>query len=83
MYFCEIHNNTIRLSVEASQIIGPQATKNIVELNEEDQTWQTPESIKKQGFLKTGKFIVEFLTLFSRLEKYPKEAQELIGEFKR
>ena len=35
MYFCEIMNNEIRLSIEGSQIIGPKATKNIVEIDEQ------------------------------------------------
>ena len=34
LYFCEI-SDKIRLSIEGSQIIGPKATKNIVEIDEE------------------------------------------------
>jgi len=33
LYFCEIDHMGIRLSIEGSQIIGPKATKNIVEIN--------------------------------------------------
>src|SRR3989344_7179948 len=36
MYFCEFDRLGIRLSIEGSQIIGPKATKNVVELNEEE-----------------------------------------------
>ena len=36
MYFCEIDSKGIRLGIEGSQIIGPKATKNIVELDEEE-----------------------------------------------
>ena len=35
LYFAEIRNNEIRLSIEGSQIIGPKATKNIIEMNEQ------------------------------------------------
>ena len=34
MYFAKEEKNGIRLSIEGSQIIGPEATKNVVELNE-------------------------------------------------
>ncbi|MDP7244932.1 MAG: hypothetical protein QF568_06315, partial [Flavobacteriales bacterium] len=33
MYFCETRNDKIRLSIEGSQIVGPKAMKNIVEIN--------------------------------------------------
>ena len=40
MYFCEIDNKGIRLSIEGSQIIGSKAAKNIIELNEgETKLW--------------------------------------------
>lgn len=35
LYFAEIKNSEIRLSIEGSQLIGPKAKKNIIELNEE------------------------------------------------
>ena len=34
MYFCETDKQGIRLSIEGSQIVGPKATKNVIELNE-------------------------------------------------
>jgi len=34
MYFAKEEKKGIRLSIEGSQIIGPEATKNVVELNE-------------------------------------------------
>ena len=34
-YFGELRNGEIRLSIEGAQIIGPKATKNVIELNEE------------------------------------------------
>ena len=49
MYFCEIDNKGIRLSIEGSQIIGPKATKNIVELSEEEtRKWFKGEDIEKE-----------------------------------
>jgi NOL1/NOP2/fmu family ribosome biogenesis protein len=35
MYFGELKNG-LRLSIEGSQLIGPKATKNIIELNDKD-----------------------------------------------
>mgnify|MGYP001582457253 CR=1 FL=1 len=49
MYFCEIDSRGIRLSIEGSQIIGPNATKNVVELNEEEtKKWFKGEDIEKE-----------------------------------
>lgn len=49
MYFCEIDNAGIRLSIEGSQLIGPKATKNIVELNEEEtKKWFKGEDLEKE-----------------------------------
>lgn len=40
MYFGRInYRNKLKLSVEATAIVGPEATKNILELNEEE-TWE-------------------------------------------
>ena len=48
MYFCEIDNKGIRLSIEGSQIIGPKAKNNIVELNEEEtKKWFKGEDLEK------------------------------------
>ena len=49
MYFCEFDSLGIRLSIEGSQIIGPKAEKNIVELNEEEtKRWFKGEDIEKE-----------------------------------
>lgn len=71
MYFCDLENE-IRLSIEGSQIIGPKATKNVVEINEfQVKQWLKGEDleiedkndysgfviIKNQNdFLGTGKY---------------------------
>ena len=72
MYFCEIDKQGVRLSIEGSQIIGHKATKNIVELNEEEtRKWFRGEDLEKEckdcsgfvilrhnnDFLGTGKYV--------------------------
>lgn len=49
MYFCEIDDLGIRLSIEGSQIIGPKATKNVAELNDEEaKRWFKGEILEKE-----------------------------------
>ena len=49
MYFCEIDSRGIRLSIEGSQIVGPKAAKNIVELDEEEtKKWLKGEDLEKE-----------------------------------
>jgi len=69
MYFCDLENG-IRLSIEGSQIVGPKAAKNIVEINEsQTRQWLKGEDLEVNGnysgfviikhnddFLGTGKF---------------------------
>ena len=48
MYFGEWKGNDIRLSIEAAQLIGPHATKNVIELSEEEMyAWLRGEDLKK------------------------------------
>lgn len=48
LYFAEIRSG-IRLSIEGSQIIGPKATKNVVELTEkETKQWMKGIDIEKK-----------------------------------
>ena len=71
MYFCEIDDRGIRLSIEGTQIVGAKATKNVVELNEEEtKKWFKGEDLEKEckdcsgfvilknkkDFLGTGKY---------------------------
>ena len=50
MYFCEIRNNEIRLSIEGSQMVGPKATKNIIEINElQVKQWFKGEDLEING----------------------------------
>ena len=49
MYFCEIDSRGIRLSIEGTQLLGSKATKNIVELNEEEtKKWLKGEDLEKE-----------------------------------
>lgn len=49
MYFCETDGRGIRLSIEGSQIVGPNATKNVVELDEEEtKEWFKGEKLEKE-----------------------------------
>lgn len=71
MYFCEIDDKGIRLSIEGAQIVGNKAAKNVVELNEEEtKKWFKGEDLEKEcrdcngfvilkhnkDFLGTGKY---------------------------
>ena len=50
LYFAEFRNNELRLSIEGSQLIGPKATKNVVELdNAELKQWLRGEDLEKQN----------------------------------
>jgi len=50
LYFAEMKNNEIRLSIEGSQIIGPKANKNILELNQEEvKEWMKGNDLEKEG----------------------------------
>ena len=72
MYFCEFDSIGIRLSIEGSQIVGLKATKNIVEVNEEEmKKWFKGEDLEKEcrdcsgflilrhkdDFMGTGKYV--------------------------
>jgi len=49
MYFCEIDRQGIRLSIEGAQIVGPSASKNVVEIDEEEaKKWFKGEDLEKE-----------------------------------
>jgi len=49
LYFGELFDNKLRLSIEGSQIIGPIAKENVVEINETElKQWLRGENIEKQ-----------------------------------
>jgi NOL1/NOP2/fmu family ribosome biogenesis protein len=49
MYFCEIDNSGIRLSIEGTQIVGSKAGKNVIELDEnETKQWLKGEDLHRE-----------------------------------
>ncbi|MCH8004466.1 MAG: hypothetical protein IH934_07610 [Nanoarchaeota archaeon] len=70
MYFCEINNQDTRLSIEGSQIIGPTATKNIVDISEEQaKQWLHGEDLEIEGNY-DGFVIVKYNNNFLGSGKY-------------
>lgn len=50
LYFGELKNEELRLSIEGSQMIGPLAKKNVVELDErESRTWLKGYDLEKEA----------------------------------
>ncbi len=49
LYFAELRNNEIRLSIEGSQLIGPKAKENVIELNEKEaREWLKGNDLEKE-----------------------------------
>jgi NOL1/NOP2/fmu family ribosome biogenesis protein len=70
MYFCEIDNLGMRLSIEGSQIIGPKATKNILEINDEQtKQWFKGEDLEMNGNF-SGFLIIKYKDDFLGTGKY-------------
>lgn len=58
-YFAEVRDG-IRLSIEGSQIVGPKATKNVIELNEnEKKEWMSGLDLDKETDC-TGFVIIKY-----------------------
>ena len=73
MYFCELDEKGIRLSIEGSQLLGPNATKNIVELDEQETAkWFKGEDIKKECNGCSGFLLVRNKNDFLGAGKYSK-----------
>ena len=71
MYFCEIDDRGIRLSIEGSQIIGAKAAKNVVELNEEEtRKWFKGEDLEKECKDCNGFVILKYNNDFLGTGKY-------------
>ena len=78
VYFCKFQNHEIRLSIEGTQILKDQITKNIFELNKEQmKTWMKGSELNiksnlkgiivmkyKEDFLGCGKASTEKITNF-------------------
>ena len=49
LYFANVNDNEIRLSIEGSQLIGKKAKKNVVEINEEElKNWLRGEDLENK-----------------------------------
>jgi len=49
LYIAEFSNNEIRLSIEGSQLIGPNSKKNIIELNEKEaREWLKGKDLERE-----------------------------------
>ena len=73
MYFCELDNKGIRLSIEGTQIIGMKATKNIIELDEgETRKWFKGEDLEKECNGCSGFLILKNKNDFIGAGKYTK-----------
>ncbi len=71
MYFCEIDDKGIRLSIEGAQIAGPKAKKNVVELDEgETRKWFKGEDLEKECKECSGFVILKYNDDFLGCGKY-------------
>ncbi|MBS3097689.1 hypothetical protein J4209_02730 [Candidatus Woesearchaeota archaeon] len=55
LYFAEVGGNEIRLSIEGSQIIGPEAKKNVIDVDEKEarewlKGYDLEKEVKAKGF---------------------------------
>jgi len=49
LYFAELKNGEIRLSIEGSQLVGPFATKNVVEISDDEiKLWFKGNDLNKE-----------------------------------
>jgi len=74
LYFCEIDRKGIRLSIEGSQIVGSKASKNVVELDEEDtKKLLKGEDLEKECKDCNGFIILKYKNDFLGTGKYVNE----------
>lgn len=89
MYFCNLRNGQIRLSIEGSQIIGPLAKHHVLELDDDEiKLWMTGNDMEKEGegfviikhkkdFMGTGKLTNgKLLNYVPKIRRLPREAFE-------
>ena len=70
LYFGEIKNGEIRLSIEGSQIVGQKAEKNVLELDEnEAKEWMQGNDLEKETGA-SGFFIIKYKDDFLGCGKY-------------
>ena len=60
LYIGKVEPDGIELSIEGSQLIGPSANKNILELDDDQlEAWVTGEKLELEGFTGQGYHIVK------------------------
>lgn len=70
LYILEDKNNELRLSVEGSQLLGPTACKNIIELNKEEAIeWLKGNDFEKESSA-TGFVIIKYKNDFFASGKF-------------
>ena len=71
LYFANIKDKDVRLSVEGSQLIGDKAKKNVVEINEKElKDWLLGENLEnKNDFYGSGRIVDNKLLNFVPKEK--------------
>ena len=59
LYVCHVSEKGVRLTIEGSQIIGPKATQNIVEISDKDlESWFKGEDLKKLPEKNENNFVI-------------------------
>ena len=95
LYIAQINErNEIRLSIEGSQIIGPKARKNVIEIGKLSRLWMAGQDIPfktscigdvivKDGddYLGSGKIMTKEVIVFDEEGKQKKETQQQILNF--
>lgn len=60
LYFGQLRNNELRLSIEGSQIVGKTATKNVAELDDREfKLWLRGEDVEKESSNCSGYVIIK------------------------
>jgi NOL1/NOP2/fmu family ribosome biogenesis protein len=70
LYFAELKHNELRLSIEGSQLVGPSATKNVVELDKDEfEQWLKGNDVVKQADVE-GFVLIKHGNYFAGTGKY-------------
>ncbi len=95
LYIAHINErNEIRLSIEGSQIIGPKAKKNVIDIEKLSKLWMAGQDIPfktdcegvviiKSGddYLGSGKIVTKEISVFDEEGNQKKEMQQMILNF--
>ena len=95
IYFAHINErNEIRLSIEGSQIIGPKAKKNVIDIGNMSKLWMSGQDISfktdctgvvivkdDKDYLGCGKVVTKEVSVFDEQGNERKEVQQIILNF--